>query len=128
MDSRGIWVLLMMLVGYGSNGNRLRLWEKVDWMVCHSDCKQQYTNFPILSDKESVIVSPAVIVHTLLKNKKIKSSVSVLAMLLSSLVPWGSLNWLNGWGRKKVFCVDCWNGCTQKLGGEKLLNYRGREC
>ena len=29
----------MVLVGYGSNGNRLRVWEKVDWMVFHSNRK-----------------------------------------------------------------------------------------
>ena len=39
---RGIWVLLMVLVGYGSNDNRLRVWEKVDWIICHSDCKHLY--------------------------------------------------------------------------------------
>ena len=26
-----------VLVGYGSNNNRLRVYEKVDWQVCHSD-------------------------------------------------------------------------------------------
>ena len=31
--------LLMVLELYGSNDNRLRVWEKVDLMVCHSDCK-----------------------------------------------------------------------------------------
>ena len=29
----------MVLVGYGSNDNKLRLWKKVDWMVFHSVCK-----------------------------------------------------------------------------------------
>ena len=28
-----MWVLVVLLVGYGSNGNRLRVWEKVDWMI-----------------------------------------------------------------------------------------------
>ena len=28
-----------VLVGYGSNDNRLRAWVKVGWMVCHSDRK-----------------------------------------------------------------------------------------
>ena len=32
----GMWVLVMGLVGYGSNNNSLRAWEKVDWMACHS--------------------------------------------------------------------------------------------
>ena len=32
-------VLVMALVGYGSNDNRLNVWEKVKWMFCHSNCK-----------------------------------------------------------------------------------------
>ena len=30
LDSRGIWDLVIVLVGYGSNNNRLRVCEKVD--------------------------------------------------------------------------------------------------
>ena len=37
--SRGMWVPVMVLVEYGSNDNRLRVREKVDWIVCHFDCK-----------------------------------------------------------------------------------------
>ena len=37
LDSRGIWDLVIVLVGYGSNNNRLRVCEKVDWTPCHSD-------------------------------------------------------------------------------------------
>ena len=29
----------MVLVGYESNDNRLRVWEKGDWMAFHSDRK-----------------------------------------------------------------------------------------
>ena len=32
-------VLVMVLVGYGGNDNRLGVLEKVDWMVFHPDCK-----------------------------------------------------------------------------------------
>ena len=39
MVSRGMWVVVMVLVGYWSNDNRLRVWEKTDWIICHSDCK-----------------------------------------------------------------------------------------
>ena len=28
----------MVLVGHGRNDNRVRVWEKVDWMGLHSDC------------------------------------------------------------------------------------------
>ena len=30
---------MFALVGYGGNNNRFRVYEKVDWMVCHSDFK-----------------------------------------------------------------------------------------
>ena len=36
----------MVLVGYGSYGNRLRLREKVDWMVCDSDCRHLHQRLP----------------------------------------------------------------------------------
>ena len=29
----------MVLIGYGNIGNSLRVWERVDLAVCHSDCK-----------------------------------------------------------------------------------------
>ena len=29
----------MVLVGYGSNDNKIRVGEKVNWIICHSDCK-----------------------------------------------------------------------------------------
>ena len=34
-----MWVLVMVIVWDGSNENRLRVWEKVDWMVYHCNCK-----------------------------------------------------------------------------------------
>ena len=37
--SKGTWVLVMILVKYRSNNYRLTVWEKVDWMVCHSNWK-----------------------------------------------------------------------------------------
>ena len=46
----------------------------------------QYTNFLSLSDKESVIVSPVIAVHTSRKKGGIKT-VSVLTRLPSSMVP-----------------------------------------
>ena len=30
---------MLVLVGYGSNNNTLRVYEKVDWLLCHSDLK-----------------------------------------------------------------------------------------
>ena len=53
-------------------------------------------------------------------NKGEIKSASVLTRLTSSLVPWCSLNWLNGWGRENVFGADCWDACTQKLDGCKV--------
>ena len=37
--SIGMWGLVMVLVGYGTNDIRLRVWEMVEWMICHSFCK-----------------------------------------------------------------------------------------
>ena len=104
---RGIWVLGMVLVGYGSNDNRLRVWEKVDWMVYHSDCRYLHQGLlppthDVISDKGSVIVSLVI------------KTVSILTRVPSSLIPWCSLNWLNGWGGENIFGVDCWDGSTQK--------------
>ena len=86
----------------------------------------QYTNFLSLSDNESVILSPVIIVHTLSKKREIKT-VPVFTRIPSSLVPWCSLNELNGWGRQNISILDFWDGCTQKEGDEKLLKYRERE-
>ena len=58
--SKGMWVLVLVLVGHGSNENRLRVWEKVDGLP-----HLKYINFLILSDKESVIVIPVINAHTL---------------------------------------------------------------
>ena len=33
---------MIVIIGYGSNDNRLMVWGKVDWMVLHSDCKHLY--------------------------------------------------------------------------------------
>ena len=44
----------MVLVEYGNNENRLRVWEKVDWMVCHTCNVSIFLN---LCDKKSVNVS-----------------------------------------------------------------------
>ena len=32
----------MILVGYGSNDNSLGVWEKLDLIVFHSDCRDLY--------------------------------------------------------------------------------------
>ena len=73
----------------------------------------QYTNFLSLSNKESLIVSPAITIHTLMKKRKIKAR-SFLTRLHSSLVLYWSLALLNGWNRGNIFGVDYWDGCTQK--------------
>ena len=69
----------MVLLVYGSNDYRLKIWEKVDGMVCHSiasifmrDYYLQYTNFLSLNNKEST-VDPDSTVHTLGKKEEIKT-------------------------------------------------------
>ena len=83
----------MLLVEYGSNENRLGVWEKVvGWFfiliasIFVRDNYLQYTNFLSLSDKGSVIVIPVIPVYTLRKKIEIKT-VSVLTTLPCSLVP-----------------------------------------
>ena len=70
----------MVLVEYGSNHNRLGVWETVvGWFsilianVFIRDNYLQYTNFLTLSDKGSVIVSPVTYVYTLRKKTECQS-------------------------------------------------------
>ena len=110
----------MLLIGYESNGIRLRVWEKVDCIItsiCIRDYYLQYTNFLSLSDKESVIVSPVITVYALRKKGEVKT-MSLLTILASSLTLGRSLNCLNGWGRQKKFDVDCWEVVRKKKGGK----------
>ena len=72
-------------------------------------------------------VTATVTVHSSRKKEEIKT-VSFLTILRNCLVTWRSLNWKNVWSREKFFGADCWDDCTQKEGGEKLLSYIGREC
>ena len=53
----------MVLVGYRSNDNRLRIGERVHWIVCHSDFKHlhqnllpEITNFLGRNNEDMVIV------------------------------------------------------------------------
>ena len=67
---------MMVLVGYGANDNKYE--KKVDWMVCHFDCKHLHhttsnTYFLSLCNKESVVVSPVITFHTLRKKLEIKT-------------------------------------------------------
>ena len=40
--SRSMWRLMIVLAGYGSNDNRLKVWGSVEWIVCHSDDKHPH--------------------------------------------------------------------------------------
>ena len=70
LASGGMLGLLMVLVGFGSNDNRLRVWERVEWMVCHSYSKHLHQR-PLSAicqySEESVIVIVAIPVHALRK-------------------------------------------------------------
>ena len=74
-------VLVIVLLGYGSNDNRLRASSIFIryWYL-------QSTNFLNLSEKKSVIVSPVITAHFLRKKGKIKT-VSILTRHHVSLVP-----------------------------------------
>ena len=116
MVSRGMWGLVIVLVGYGSNSNRLKIYEKVYWMVSHSDFKHllQGALLAIHQFSEPAVTVTAVVpVHTSEKQKEIKT-VLVLARLPHSVVPWCSLNCLNGWNKEKAFGRDCRDCCISK--------------
>ena len=36
----------MVLAGYGSNDNRLKVWGKVEWLVCYSDSENHHHVLP----------------------------------------------------------------------------------
>lgn len=68
----------MVLVGYGSDDNSLRLGKKMECMVCHADSKflryrllPDVTNLLSLRDNNSVIVEAVIPpVHALEENKR----------------------------------------------------------
>ena len=113
---KGMWVLVMVLIGYGINDSKLRVWEKVDWVDAFPFWLQASSS-EATGNKESVIASPVTPLYTLRKKRGTKTvslkPASVLTRLLCSLVPWRSLNWLNGWGWENTFDADCTVGCTQ---------------
>ena len=136
---RGTWILyenanLMMKLNLNKLRNvsscygisRIQKWwrwvegmREVVWFairianISTRDYYLQYTNFRSLRDKESVIVSPTINVHTLRKKGEIKT-VPFCTRLHSSFVAWRSLNWLDGWGTTNIFRRDCWDSCKQK--------------
>ena len=70
-------------------------------------------------------MSPAITVHTLRKKREIRKQCQSSQYFL---VPWSLDKALIGKMvevGKILFGVDCWNGCTQREGGAKLLRYRG---
>ena len=73
-------VFVMILVGYESKEGRLDGLPFRFQSSSSDTATFQYTNFLSISDKESVIVSPVITVHTLRKQVEIKTL---------------SLNWLN---------------------------------
>ena len=100
LASKGMWVLVVVLAGYGSNDNRLRVWEKVDWMVYHT-CN--ISVFGVWAMKNQWLwLSRAITVYILRRNRDIKT-VAVVTIFPSSLLPWLSLNWQNHLGRENIF-------------------------
>ena len=81
-------VLVMVLVGYGINDNRLRIKKMVDFMVFYSE---QASSSETTGDKVSVMVRPSIPVYTLRKKWEIKTgsveTVSFLTRLPCLLVP-----------------------------------------
>ena len=114
----GMSVLVMVLVGYKSDDNGLRVWEKLDGLPFQLQISSSETttcNTPFFG--VWVIRNQwlwALLSMFILWRKREWLKLSFLTRLHSSLVPWRSLNRLNDWGTKNIFGVDCWDSCTQK--------------
>ena len=84
----------MVFIGCGTIDNKLRVRKKVEWLACHSGLKHLHwrlapvmVNFLSLSnDKDFVIVSDVIPIHSLGKQEWIKT-MSVLTRLPHSLDP-----------------------------------------
>ena len=129
-----MWVLVMVLVEYGSNAKWVEGMggglNNLSFRLDASSSETTTCNTPIFWAWaiRNLIMSPVITVHTLRKKWEIKT-VPILTRFSSSLIPWRSWSrWLNRWCRENAFGVDCWDSCTQKKGGGKLLRYRGRDC
>ena len=81
--SRGMWGVVMVLVGYRSNDSRLMVIASIIIRVYYLQC----ISFLSLSNKRSVTVSTVSPVHTSGKQGKIKK-VLLLTILSRSLGPW----------------------------------------
>ena len=81
-NHRSVWGVLIVLIGYGSNGNRYSEWKRLEWIAYYSitniNLQRQllavYQFWAILSlgKKESVIVSAVILAHASGKQKKSK--------------------------------------------------------
>ena len=110
----GINDMEVMTMHFGQYEKKWTKWLSIPIVTIFiRDYYLQYTSFFTLSNKESVILSPVIIVRTLRRKVEIKK-VAALTRLPSLLVPWHSLNWLNGWGRETIFGEHYWDDCTLK--------------
>ena len=75
--SRGMGGLVMVLVDYGSNDNKIQMEESAAWMVCHFDREDLHlrrllavTSLPCLSEQYVVIVSALIASNSMLQGIK----------------------------------------------------------
>ena len=75
--SRELWVLVKVLIGYGSNENKLRLWEMwIGWfaiLIVSTFIRPAILHFSTLNNKKSVILSPVFSFHISTKKEYIKT-------------------------------------------------------
>ena len=76
--------------------------------------------FMSLSDKKSVVCETCYHCHILRKKERIKT-VPILTRLPSTVLSWGDLNWLNGWGRENVFWCRLLGWLYEKKGRWEIL-------
>lgn len=75
--SRGMGGLVMVLVDYGSNDNKLQMEGSGEWMVCHFDREDLHlrhllavTSLLCLSEQYAVIVSASIASNSMLQGIK----------------------------------------------------------
>ena len=139
-NHRSVWGVLIVLIGYGSNGSRYSERERLEWIVYCSitniNLQRQllavYQFWAILSlgKKESVIVSAVILAHASGKQEKIKA---VLVLKRLSSVQWTLDATVIGWmaevqgGTVETGCDDFLSriGCMTRKGEDLEWGWDG---
>ena len=133
-NHRSVWGVLIVLIGYGSNGNRYSERERLEWIVYCSitniNLQRQllavYQFWAILSlgKKESVIVSAVILAHASGKQEKIKA---VLVLKRLSRVQWTLDATVIGWMAEVQGGTVVETGCDDFLSRIGCMTRKGED-